>query len=52
MYDLTGTEGKLHFLIYLIKTFFTDAWEKIGNTLVEQNFSNGVVGRGQSIYHR
>ena len=44
MYDLTGTEGKLHFSNLSDKDLiFTDAWEKIGNTLVEQNFSNGVV---------
>jgi hypothetical protein len=43
-YDLSGTDKNLHFTnLSDDDLIFTDAWDKIGNTLIERNFSDGVV---------
>ena len=43
-YDLTGTDGNLYLSDLSVKDLiFTDAWNKIAHTLVEQEFTDGVI---------
>ena len=43
-YDLTGTDGNLYLSDLSDKDLiFTDAWNKIAHTLVEQEFTDGVI---------